>query len=1042
MAQVIPSSLRAKTAAVLVCHFVITAVVLTALLSWRMDGYLTQEHTSKATAIAESIAGAGGELLLNRDTATVQAMIDQYLDIDGVSYVFLTDDEGQILCHTFAPCVPDEVTRLPGRREGTTVRAAVLPGVGESLDVCAPIVSGEVGYVHVGMDRGAIRAAVRAAVLKQAVLMAILFLGGLAVVLTLVARLSRPLCRLAEYAQRLASGDGAAAAEVPATARNDEVGRLAEAFRHMAAEVSGRECRLREAEAAVRRSEAHFRSLLENVADVIMRLDENGVATYASPSLRGLLGLRFEDWASRDLRALVQPDDLPVLDGVLARAACQPGTAVHAELRLTRPDGACCVVEASFNNLLGAADVRGIIVTLRDVTERKQARELRQAKEAAEEASRLKSEFLANMSHEIRTPMNGILGMTELALDTDLTHEQRDYLGAVKTSAEALLTVINDVLDFSKIEAGKLDLDPVPFGLRDCVGDALKALGLRAHEKGLELTYEAAADVPDGLVGDPGRLRQVILNLAGNAVKFTEVGEVVVLVRPEIGPMGPMGPISDVVLHFEVRDTGIGIPPDKRDAIFAPFEQADGSTTRKYGGTGLGLAISARLVEMMGGRIWVESEVGKGTTFHFTAAFQVRQDGAAGGPVAAAPDLTGLPVLVIDDNATNRRILEGMLRNWGMRPHGAAGGSAALGELARAAAAGSPYRLVLLDVMMPEVDGFAVAQRIQRQPELAGATILMLSSADRQGDAARCRQLGVSRYLTKPVKQSELLDAILLALSGPASAPRPSVTAPGRHPVAGAAPRGLRVLLAEDNAINQVIAVELLKREGHAVAVANNGAEALEVLGRERFDLVLMDVQMPEMDGLEATAALRAREGQTGRHTPVIALTAHAMKGDRERCLAAGMDGYVTKPIQPAELRRAITEAANGKAADPVGTGGATAEALPVLDRAAVLGRVSHDRELLGQVTEMFLRECPRQLAALRQSLAQGDAAALVRGAHALKGTAGSLGATAAAWAALALETAGRRGDLDEGAATLAGLEAEVSRFREALTAWEREGYA
>ncbi len=470
----------------------------------------------------------------------------------------------------------------------------------------------------------------------------------------------------------------------------------------------------------------------------------------------------------------------------------------------------------------------------------------------------------------------------------------------VRSSAEALLTVINDVLDFSKIEAGKLDLDPVPFGLRDCVGDALKSLAFRAHAKGLELACETAADVPDALVGDPGRLRQVLLNIAGNAIKFTEAGEVVV--RIGLASRGE----GRAALHFAVTDTGIGIPADKMEAIFAPFEQADGTTTRKYGGTGLGLTISARLVAMMGGRVWVESEVGKGSTFHFTAEFGTAEGPAASRPSADPAAVRGLPALVIDDNATNRRILEATLRGWGMRPTCADGGKAGLAELRRAASAGDPYRVVLLDLMMPGVDGFAVVDEVRSSPGLTQATILMLSSADRKGDAALCRQLGASRYLTKPVKQSELLEAILDALRGSAPA---APAAPARPaPPAPATGRPLRLLVAEDNPVNQRLAIRLLEKQGHAVVVAGNGRQALEALAREAFDAVLMDVQMPEMGGLEATAAIRARERGTGRRVPIVAMTAHAMTGDRERCLEAGMDGYVSKPIQAKELSRALRE--------------------------------------------------------------------------------------------------------------------------------------
>jgi PAS domain S-box-containing protein len=923
MAKVIPSSLLAKSVVILVCHFVITAAAMAALLAWRIDDELTQEHTSKGTAIAENIAGSSAELLLYRDPATVQAMIDQYLDIRGVSYVFLTDEDGQILCHTFAPCVPDGVADLPGTRDRTTVRAVTLAGVGESLDVSAPIVAGEVGFVHVGMDRGLIRSAVRSAVIKQVGLMTALFAVGLGAVLLLMGRVSRPLRRLTEYAHRLATGDGAGEAPgpVPIEGGADEVGRLAHAFGRMVEEVSGRETRLREAEAAVRRSEVHFRSLIENVSDVIMKLDADGTVGYASPSVRELIGVPFEEWSSRDFRGLVHPDDLPRLADALAAAAREPGRAVQGELRLRRPDGSAGIAEASFNNRLDSPDVRGIIVTLRDVTQRKQAEEMRQAKEAAETANRIKSQFLANMSHEIRTPMNGILGMTELALDTELDAEQREYLGMVKSSADALLTVINDILDFSKIEAGKLDLDPIDFGLRDCLGDTLRPLSLRAGKKGLELACHIPPDVPDGLVGDAGRIRQVIVNLVGNALKFTERGEIVVRVRaeeshakPQRHKEGPeagsslcdLAPLREILLHFEVRDTGIGIPADKLEAIFRPFEQADGSTTRRYGGTGLGLTISQRLVEMMGGRLWVESEPDRGSSFHFTARLGLSQVQ----PRAAAPPepsrLHGLPALVIDDNATNRLILDEMLRGWRMKPVLADGGAAGLAELRAAAERGRPIPLVLLDAMMPEMDGFEVARQVKADAALAGATILMLSSGDQARDAARCRELGVARYLVKPVKQSDLLDSIVTLLARaepePKAAGRPRPAAP-----AGAARGGsLRVLLAEDNPVNQKLAVRLLEKLGHAVVLANNGREALEAVGREEFDVVLMDVQMPEMGGFEATAAIREAEAGGGRRVPIIALTAHAMKGDRERCLAAGMDGYVSKPIRREDLAREV----------------------------------------------------------------------------------------------------------------------------------------
>jgi len=648
------------------------------------------------------------------------------------------------------------------------------------------------------------------------------------------------------------------------------------------------------------------------------------------------------------------------------------------------------------------------------------ARDLETARTRAEEATRAKSEFLANISHEIRTPMNAMIGMTELALETRITREQREYLNAIQSSTEALLTLVNDILDFSKIEARKLRLDHVAFNLRDVLEDTLRVLAPRAQQKGIEMACHVDPDIPDTLVGDPLRLRQVVVNLAGNAIKFTEQGEVVLRVRTESQGDG------NLQLHFSLTDTGIGIAPEKQSVIFEPFSQADSSTTRRYGGTGLGLTISAQLVELMGGRISVESRPGQGSTFHFTARFKVERTKK---PPAQWRALTELPVLIVDDNATNRQILKEVLTNWHMRPVAVESGPAALDRLEESRRMGKAFRVVLLDGHMPDMDGFAVAERISRNARHAGLKVVILTSAGRREDVDRCRKLGISASLNKPIKQSELFDVIINAVGEPAGeGSRGSQRRKRSSPAQG----NLRVLVAEDNEINQLVARRIFEKLGHRVTVVDNGREALSAVQSGKFDLVAMDVQMPEMDGLDTTVAIRALEDKTVAHIPIVAMTAHAMTGDRERCLAAGMDGYVSKPIRAQELARAIAQVMSasktGKVAGPIAN-----RENSTIDPVALLAGVGGNRRLLRKLARLFLADYPVHLAHIKNALRAGDAEALARAAHTLKGAIGNFAARNAAAAARSIEVLGRGGELRAASEAYATLESELALLSQEL---------
>jgi len=656
------------------------------------------------------------------------------------------------------------------------------------------------------------------------------------------------------------------------------------------------------------------------------------------------------------------------------------GEVWQGEVKNRRKDGSFYWVDSTIVPFMDEDGKPIRYVSIRsDITERKQAEaDMLRAKVIAEEASQAKSDFLANMSHEIRTPMNGIIGMTELALDTELNEEQREFIGLVKTSADSLLTIVNDILDFSKIEAGKMGIEDIEFCPQDMLSQTVRSTALRAHQKGLELLLDIDPAIPQRLIGDPGRLRQIILNLIGNAIKFTDQGEIVVRASLREGD----AEARHVSLRISVSDTGIGIPADKQQAIFESFSQADTSTTRKYGGTGLGLTISTRLVELMQGHIRVESEAGKGSTFHVEVSLQRANESIR--PKYEAGKLADMNVLVVDDNATNREIAVKLLQGWKMKPCAVESGEQAIAELDRASQAGQDYQLLLLDVRMPATDGFGVVEHLREHPALSAAPIMMLTSEEQRGDAARCRELDIGAYLLKPFAQAELFAAIMNTLGLENVDKAPLVT---RHTLQQSQ-RSLRVLLAEDNSVNQVLATRLLQKFGHAVEVAANGVIAVEKWKQGTYDLILMDVDMPELNGYGATAQIREAEQGSGSHIPIIGLTAHAMQGAREECIAHGMDGYLTKPIDTEALWielegvhapiSPIDEDADHKVEQ--GASRFTFEIKRVMELMA------NDSELFKEMVRIYRADHPNYLASLDMAIRNGDAEQVRYIAHTIKG--------------------------------------------------------
>ncbi len=781
-----------------------------------------------------------------------------------------------------------------------------------------------------------------------------------------------------------------------------------------------------------------FDRFLGVTASVVFYVDLDMKLTRVNRAFLEGLGRKEDDALGLDLLDLVQPTEAARVREALARLT-EDSEPARFECRLEHADGSYRWLEFE---CIGFPDRGFIYASGRDLTQIKAREvELSSARVEAEKANQAKGEFLANVSHEIRTPMNGIIGMTELALDTHLSKQQREYLEMVQSSALALLDVINSVLDFSKIEAGKLQMESIDFTLRDTLTGALKPLALTANQKGLELLYDEGPDIPERLRGDPGRLRQVLVNLVGNAVKFTERGEVRVSMKLLSHSE------DDIEIGFEVRDTGVGIPADKIEYVFESFSQADGSTSRRFGGTGLGLSIARGIVNMMGGEIEVESQVDVGSTFRFAAHFKPSHQ-AARVPTPPATELRGKKVLVVDDNQTNRRILEGFLERMRMPSESVTSGADALTALDSALEKGEPFDMAVLDVLMPEMDGFELAEKVRADSRFDDLLMITLTSAGRPGDGALCERLHIGSYLLKPITPTELRDAILLAMARDRSTPSEGGVVT-RHSLREAW-QSLRVLLAEDNRVNQRLAVTILERLGHDVTVASNGREAVEACERADFDLVLMDIQMPEMGGVEATQVIREREAKEGGHLPIVAMTAHAMAGDRERFLEAGMDEYISKPISQERLREVVrslgalggsgspdespAEAHLPEASPPESTAAAAGHA-DVFNRAELLERVESDTELLSTLVGVFKADRPQMMSEIEEAIAVGDAEALSGAAHTIKGALSVFGAEPARALAERLELTSRAGEIAEAPRLYQELGEAVQRTEDGLDA-------
>ncbi|MFH1148120.1 MAG: response regulator [Pseudomonadota bacterium] len=1048
--------LRMKFVGSITVVLVFIAGINMAFLSSRQKAFLTKESVQHGLSLIKKMAGDSEYGLVTQDEVILSQVIKPFKNEHDVAYVRIMDQTGRVLAGYSqgglkAPPIPSKAT-------GANYRFLKSPS--DVIDYAAPVyISAEknaeetdwlieegmphsknepvknnkrlLGFVNVGLSLKETLSHV-AYLRNQNIVTIGLASGllGLILCLLLTYFVIKPIRKFASSAEAIAAGD---LNQQVIVAANDEIGDLADAFNKMTSDLQKTTV-----------SKDYVDSIISSMLhSMIVVNTQSGIST-VNPATSELLGYEKEELIGESLWKLLDRETSPDLEKIRLegfenaehwkkaqdRELCDAGLICDAEYRAK--DGLSIPVKLGISPVFDKhGNVRGIVLVAQDMREiNRLIADLERSREAADAANRAKSEFLANMSHEIRTPMNGIMGMSELALGTELNSEQREYISTILSSADSLMRILNDILDFSKIEAGKLNLEVMDFDLRETVEDVAVAMAAKTAQKGLELACFVDRDTPVLLSGDPVRLRQVLSNLVGNAIKFTPEGDINIRVelKEDRG--------EEALILFSVTDTGIGISADKQASIFEKFVQADGSTTRKYGGTGLGLAISRQLVEMMRGEIGVESVSSQGSRFWFTSVLKKQKDKSF--LLEIPREIQGLRVLVVDDNSTNRIVLSSMLQSFGCRPAVVESGPEAIKLLKNAAHSEDAFRLVLLDMQMPEMDGVETAHLIKGDPDIREVQIIVVTSVGAGGEASLFTALGCTGYLIKPIRQSQLFNAITDALftKKVAGITKASMErAPVHHvPVQdNSGEEAARLLLVEDHPVNQKVAVAMMRRSGYAVDVANDGQEALDVVFSARYDIVFMDIQMPVMDGMEATHAIRTREKETGGHQIIVAMTAHAMAGDREKCLEAGMDDYVSKPIKEPDLLSMIRKWTGHRVSEIVKPAGTAAKfedchAIPV-DLTAAMERFSDDRAFFVEVLNGFIETTSKQIKNLSEAISSGNADVVRRESHSIKGAARTLSADPLAEQAFRIEMMGRDNTLTEADAALKGLMAEFERL-------------